>query len=70
MNKGKNPNLLSQPDITDKQSHVSECGAMQRKLSQLMQGFEPEFENMIRPMLNQTPSLRGQLNETAHLMWF
>lgn len=32
LNKNKSPNLLNQPDITDKQSHIHECGALQRKL--------------------------------------
>jgi len=55
LNKNKSPNLLNQPDITDKQSHVNESGVLQRKIGQLMQGLEPEFDNMIRPMLNQNP---------------
>ncbi len=32
LNKNKSPNLLNQPDITDKQSHVHECSQLQRKL--------------------------------------
>jgi hypothetical protein len=55
LNKNKSPNLLNQPDITDKQSHLHECGALPRKLGQLLQGFEPEFDSMIRAMLNQNP---------------
>ena len=55
LNKNKSPNILNQPDITDKQSHIHECGSLQRKLGQLMQGFDTEFDNMIRAMLNQNP---------------
>jgi serine/threonine protein kinase len=32
--------------------------------------MEPEFDNMIRPMLNQNPQLRGQMNEIVHAQWF
>lgn len=36
-----------------------------------MQGFEPDFDAMIRPMLNQSsPQLRGQMNEIVHSAWF
>jgi hypothetical protein len=66
INKGKSPNLLNQPDITDKTSHIHEAGALQRKLGQFLVGFEPEFENTIRGLMNQSPQLRGQLNETAN----
>jgi serine/threonine protein kinase len=59
LNKNKAPNLLNQPDITDKSSHTHECSSLQRKLGQYMQGMDPEFDNMIRPMLNQNPQLRG-----------
>jgi SCY1-like protein 2 len=60
LNKGRNPNLLTQPDITDKQSHLNECSTMQRKLGQYLQGFDSDFESLLRPMLNQSPQLRGQ----------
>lgn len=36
LNKNKSPNLLNQPDITDRTSHTNECNALNRKLGQFL----------------------------------
>ena len=48
LNKGKNPFLLNQTDITDKQSHSLECGVLNKKFSQYLQGMDTEFEIILR----------------------
>ncbi len=35
-----------------------------------MQGFDHDFDNMIRPMLNSNAQFRGQMNEIVHNQWF
>ncbi len=45
LNKGKDPFVLNQKDITDKSSHGFEIKAMERKFNTtLFSGLEPDFE--------------------------
>lgn len=44
LNKNKNPNLLNQADMTDKERHTGECVVLYRKFGTYIQGFDFEFE--------------------------
>jgi hypothetical protein len=44
MNKGREPFILNQKEITDRNAHGFEIKAMERKFSSLMAGIESDFE--------------------------
>jgi hypothetical protein len=44
LNKGRDPFILNQKDITDRAAHGFEIKNMERKFSSLIAGFESDFE--------------------------
>ncbi len=72
LNKGKDPFVLNQKDITDKSSHGFEIKSMERKFNTtLFTGFDHDFEQIMKQLLNiNNPEARGPLNSIADKQWF
>jgi len=71
LNKGRDPFVLNQKDITDKSAHGFEMKTMERKFGTLMQGLESDFEHIMRQLLNiNEPEARGPLNNIVDKPWF
>lgn len=48
LNKGRDPFILSQKDITDRAAHGFEIKNMERKFNDKMAGLESDFEILLR----------------------
>lgn len=70
LNKGKSPTLLNQADISDKSSHTFECNQLSRKFVDLMQGFDSDFEMIMKQLVNKTAIMRGPIVLIIEKAWF
>ncbi|CDW79562.1 serine threonine protein kinase [Stylonychia lemnae] len=71
INRGKDPFILNQTDITSKDQHVYELKGFDKRFNMLMAGMESDFEIIMRQMLNiNYPESRGPLNEVVVKSWF
>lgn len=48
LNKGKDPFLLNQTDITDRASHGFEIKTLERKFNSLMGSLDSDLEHLLR----------------------